>query len=130
MQLNDRKLATVLAALRYWQRMHTKSLVTVLASDEWQKIATGGDKFMPLDQQEIDALCVSLNTGNPAPDAIQALEECRDLLGLSAVRYKICDGGRGNLGETARYHSAMNLANHVLRHKQFIDATPSQKGKK
>lgn len=56
-------------------------------------------------------------TPDRLPDALVALQECVDLLRNSNVRFKICDGGRGNLGEASSYHRAMNKANKVLRPK-------------
>lgn len=53
MELNSQELATVLAALRFWQR---KGPTTI----EWD-IATNGGKFLPLDDNEIDDLCEKLN---------------------------------------------------------------------
>lgn len=48
-------------------------------------------------------------------DALRAaLEATRDLLNLSAVRYMICDGGRGHLGEQSLYHRTMNSARSAL----------------
>jgi hypothetical protein len=53
MKLTTRELATVLAALRYWQREG-------LAIDD-HDIATDGGNLKELDAEEIDDLCERLN---------------------------------------------------------------------
>jgi len=53
--LSDRELATVLAALRYWQRGPG-----VETEPEWD-IATNGGALKALDHAEIDALCQRLD---------------------------------------------------------------------
>lgn len=58
--MNERELAAVLAALRYWQRT---SWAEAHPEDD---IATGGGRLRPLDVGEIDELCERLNAG-PAP---------------------------------------------------------------
>jgi hypothetical protein len=55
--LSDEELATVLAALRFWQRCASSK-----DSREWA-IATDGETLDPLTDDEIDALCVRLNAG-------------------------------------------------------------------
>lgn len=50
-----------------------------------------------------------------APEILEALNELRDLLRNSKVKFMICDGGRGNLGEHSLYHSAMNKADKAIR---------------
>jgi len=57
MKLSDREIATVLAALRYYQR----DLVDDGARFEHGDIATNGGKLKPLDEFEIDKLCDHLN---------------------------------------------------------------------
>lgn len=69
MKLNARELATVLAASRYWQRKLTKDQIEILASDEWQIIATDGDTVDPLNPAEIDDLCKRLNCADETPKA-------------------------------------------------------------
>ena len=54
-QLTARELATILAALRYWQKDLPES-AEVLAD-----IATDGGRLEPLTVDEIDELCMSLN---------------------------------------------------------------------
>ena len=55
MKLTEQELATVLAALRLWQRYpNTSGLMD---------IATNGGEFNPLNNNEIDALCQRLNNG-------------------------------------------------------------------
>lgn len=58
---------------------------------------------------------LATTTPDHLPDALVALWECVDLLKNSKVRFKICNGGRGNLGEASWYHSVMHKANAVLR---------------
>jgi len=55
--LDDRELATVLAALRYWQREGW------ISGGHEHDIATNGDTLEPLGADEIDALCERLNAG-------------------------------------------------------------------
>lgn len=54
-EMNDRQLATVLAALRYWQSR------TVLVERADSNLATREDEFAPLSDAEIDRLCEALN---------------------------------------------------------------------
>lgn len=63
LQVDERELATILAALRYWQR-------DGLSSDEHgdlatpgpeNDIATDGGTHEPLDLDEIDELCERIN---------------------------------------------------------------------
>jgi hypothetical protein len=58
--LDGRELATVLAALRYWQRQGLMS-----AGGE-HDIATDGGQLAPLTSAEIDALCARLNVSDAA----------------------------------------------------------------
>lgn len=60
--LNKRELGTVLAALRYWQRVGTLDVYDGGADAE-DNIATDGGKLQPLDVGEIDELCEKLNIG-------------------------------------------------------------------
>lgn len=73
-----RELATILAALRFYQEQ-------IERSDDWpaQSIATNEGEFDPLTPQEIDALCERLNCspadarlcgGDPAPAEELAVE--------------------------------------------------------
>lgn len=55
-ELNPRELGTVLAALRYWQRMGLAS--SFCPEDD---IATGAGNLDPLDADEIDELCERIN---------------------------------------------------------------------
>lgn len=57
--LTDRELATVLAALRYWQDADAKRVPI----SEIKAIATDGGIYERLDENEIDALCERLNGG-------------------------------------------------------------------
>jgi hypothetical protein len=58
--LTDRELATVLAALRYWQDADAKAMYI----GEIVEVANGGGKFERLDENEIDQLCERLNFGD------------------------------------------------------------------
>ena len=60
MQLDYRELATVIAALRFYQRGLLGGPST-FASYAESDIATGGGTLVPLDDLEIDALCERLN---------------------------------------------------------------------
>lgn len=53
--VNDRQHATVLAALRFWQRMPSEM------SEPENDIATNGDDHPALTLEEIDALCERIN---------------------------------------------------------------------
>lgn len=67
LQLNDRELATVLAALRYWQEheeRESRENYAVAPMESLERVATQEDRFAPLDFDEIDALCLRLNGGN------------------------------------------------------------------
>lgn len=57
MNLDNRELGTVLAALRFWQRK------VRLVGEPERDIATDGDAFPELTAVEIDALCERLNFG-------------------------------------------------------------------
>jgi hypothetical protein len=57
MNLDSRELATVLAALRFWQREGSSSCVPE------RGIATDGEEFEELSAAEIDDLCERLNFG-------------------------------------------------------------------
>jgi hypothetical protein len=63
--LTDREHATVLAALRYWQREG------LMSGGHEINIATGGDEnyFDELSKKEIDALCERLNLEGHADDS-------------------------------------------------------------
>jgi hypothetical protein len=57
LKLTDRELATILAALRYWDR-------EIVASRRWASeidIATDGGNHVPLDTAQVNALCERLN---------------------------------------------------------------------
>ncbi len=68
MQLTSRELATVLAALRYWQQRQADSLdvqeqpaVPLDFHGCWD-VATDGGTLEPLSVTEIDGLCLRINT--------------------------------------------------------------------
>ena len=73
--LTERELATVLAALRFWQSHgppRPNSIFDRLGSDEQDlldEIRTGSGRFDPLTADEIDRLCERLNTGKSPDDA-------------------------------------------------------------
>jgi hypothetical protein len=56
-----RELATVLAALRYWQREGQSG--NSVDTEPEQDVATNGGTLEPLAEDEIDALCERLNRG-------------------------------------------------------------------
>jgi hypothetical protein len=65
-RLRDRELATVLAALRYWQWQTLPdmgSLNDAQRESDILDIATNGNILDRLDAAEIDALCERLNFG-------------------------------------------------------------------
>lgn len=68
LRINERELATILAALRYWQATPDSFDRRLQIID----IATDGGTFTPLTDDEIDLLCESINMGassviEPAP---------------------------------------------------------------
>ena len=65
--VDDRQLATILAALRYWQSPGS------IGRLQYMDIATGGGTCEPLDEPEIDILCEDLNT---APEENEACFYC------------------------------------------------------
>ena len=68
MKLNNRELATVLAALRLWQRVRK----TTPCEDE-REIANDGGTIDPLNNVEIDDLCMNLNFSAEPNTPTQAL---------------------------------------------------------
>ena len=56
--LDKRRVATVLAALRYWQREG------LMSSGAEHEIASDGDALVPLSTSEIDTMCEDLNLGS------------------------------------------------------------------
>lgn len=58
--LNDRELATVLAALRAWQNLQQHESPAAEVMD----VATSGGTLTPLDDGEVDELCERLNTSS------------------------------------------------------------------
>jgi hypothetical protein len=60
--LDSAELATVLAALRFWQEEEMAN-DPFKRSDALQDIATNGDEETSLDNAGVDALCERLNCG-------------------------------------------------------------------
>jgi hypothetical protein len=54
-QITARELATVLIALRHWQKVSPEN------AEVFEDIATDGGRFEPLSVDEIDELCTRLN---------------------------------------------------------------------
>jgi hypothetical protein len=63
--MNERELATTLAALRYWQQ----DMIDIQDQDEdnWMADSTHFEKHQPLTVEEIDALCEKLNAPESEP---------------------------------------------------------------
>lgn len=59
--LTPRELATMLAALRYWQYKQTGEA----PDDDFDDIASDGGTIIPLEPEEVDELCEKLNLGEP-----------------------------------------------------------------
>lgn len=59
--LNSREHATVLAALRYWQRHQAHIIMRGVTTMPEDAIATNSGTLEPLSRAEIDALCDRLN---------------------------------------------------------------------
>ncbi len=59
LEVSDRELHTVLAALRQWQWIGAEYQYRIALED----IATNGGKVEPLTLDEIDALCERINCG-------------------------------------------------------------------
>lgn len=60
LRVNDRELATILAALRFYQDGNLQDGRQI--SDEWIiEVATGGGTLKPLNADEVSALCERLN---------------------------------------------------------------------
>ena len=61
MRLTERQLATVLAALRFWQREG------FISGGHERDIATDGDRLVEMNKDEIDKLCEELNVEHHVP---------------------------------------------------------------
>lgn len=59
LQVTERELATILAALRFYQR---DDVIAEHRDAAILDIATNGGSFPPLDEDEVDRLCEALNT--------------------------------------------------------------------
>lgn len=64
MQLDSRQTATILAALRFWQRSKG------LQNEAEFRIATNDHTLAPLGSEEIDALCEQINAPQTIPTAV------------------------------------------------------------
>lgn len=88
MKLTRRELATVLAALRYWQREG-------IWGDPRKEldIATDGGEIEPLGQLEIDGLCERLNYREDSEavnaEVLDSLKECSSLLEVFSPRHEL-----------------------------------------
>lgn len=60
-EITDRQLHTVLAALRYWQSVSTE--VGTLTFSECTELATNSGACTELNAVEIDELCEDINCG-------------------------------------------------------------------
>ena len=77
-QVDERELATILAALRYYQRtgvcLDGRNGDLIVPEPE-RDVATDGNTLEPLDEAEIDELCESINYEPTLPDQmLSALE--------------------------------------------------------
>lgn len=90
-RLNERELATVLAALRMLQRK-TTMVACSLDGEKWERVGlpdgiddiiTDGGTITPLTDDEIDALCERLNCGKDKP--LPLLQEIYNEACLSVV---------------------------------------------
>ena len=68
--MNERELATVLAALRYWQR----NIIPSRVDSDIHDMATGNQRLEPLSDDEIDELCEQLNAARPVPRVLVVVE--------------------------------------------------------
>ena len=78
--LTDRELASVLAGLRYWQSFDPFDTEEAEQMKWIADIADAGGTLKPLTRDEIDALCVELNT-QPRPTG-RTWNDCREVTAL------------------------------------------------
>jgi hypothetical protein len=76
--LSGQELATVIAALRYWQKNYGD--VAMLAGREFYDIAVNSGEFPPLSLQKIDALCERINVAGDEPRAVNATSKLYRLI--------------------------------------------------
>jgi len=69
-EIDERELGTILAALRHWQETSSR--------DELLDIATNGGRFNPLTPGEVDAFCERINTKEAAVSERVLQLECPD----------------------------------------------------
>lgn len=82
MILNERETATVLAALRYWQREGLMSAGAEL------DIANDGGRFRPMRGEEIDQLCERLNLDDGGAAPSDLADVVRDALAFRADAFE------------------------------------------
>jgi hypothetical protein len=79
--IDDREHATILAALRYWQR---KGLESPAPEDD---IATNAGTLIGLSAEEIDELCEWINCSIPIPDPGRVVGSARGVLKRAKSQY-------------------------------------------
>lgn len=118
LDLDGRELATVLAALRYYQSENLQDdgkIADQVAGD----IASDGGRLQPLTREEVDALCERLNSQPTSPATPRGLQVILTVSGgvaevlqkpigvaLTLYDYDVEDGGKGlsrdPVGKTCR----------------------------
>lgn len=73
--LTSRELATILAALRFWQKN-----ALPLGVYAWPEFEEHFEQEKPLSLEEVDVLCIELNTATSATKLKQALIDAESLL--------------------------------------------------
>ncbi len=91
LNVNNRELATILAALRYWQHKGIEGPTKPHCLAEWD-IAADNGTHIPLDANEIDALCERVNCDDDLPAQL-----------LAALERAVEDCESRNKGEEADY---------------------------
>lgn len=111
MKLSKNDLATILAALRYWQRMEVAPKRRTLCPE--MELILKAEGLRPLVASEIDALCEELNTPEP-PEPKIALETRR----LRRAASKLCRVAETTTADLIGFNGADAL-------DKAIDATRS-----
>lgn len=83
-------------------------------TNNWEEIMAHFDGPTRKGAMEANAAFI-VRACNSHYELLEACKEMQSLLENSDVRFKICDGGRGNLGEQSRYHRVMGLAAKAIR---------------